>query len=90
MAELREGERCCDKLLKPGPGFYTMAAVRAKLGISGAEIKVHLKVLGIVLGPFVRDEPCVKTVYKHRKRWLTEEEAKRIVERVHALRGRSL
>jgi hypothetical protein len=90
MGELREGETCRDHKLKPPPGFYTLASVRDKLGISGAEINVHLKALRIVVGPFVRDEPNVKKVYKNQRRWLTTEEVERIVARVHALRGRSL
>lgn len=67
-----------------------MYSLRRRLSLSAAEMRCHLKALGIVLGPFVRDEKYVKKVYKSRKRWLTEEEARRIIERVHALRGRSL
>lgn len=51
---------------------------------------MHLRALRIEVGPFVRDEPNVKKVYKFKKRWLTEEEAKRIIERVYAFRGRKL
>jgi hypothetical protein len=90
MAELREGERPQDHMKRPPAGFYTCASVCERLGINSYELHRHLKALKIVVGPFIRDEPLVYKVYKRQKRWLTEEEVRRVVERVFALRGRAL
>jgi hypothetical protein len=80
MAELAPGEKSYDKHLRPPPGFHTVTAVRKFSGLRTFKA-LHdvLAKLGIELMPFVRDEKYVKKTYKARFRWLTDEEAKRVL-----------
>jgi hypothetical protein len=87
MAELAPGEKSWMKMKKPPAGYFTVKAVANHLRLNTPTILRHCKALGIEVGPFVRDEPCVKKVYKNMYRWLTEEEAARVIERVAAFRG---
>lgn len=66
-------------MLKPADGHYTVTAVTRHLGVTAKRFQGLCKSLGIEVGPFIRDEPCVKKVYRYKKRWLSEEEAKRII-----------
>jgi len=87
MAELADGEKSWEKTLKARTGFYTLRSIWHFLGVSGAEeMKAHLKACGIVLGPFIRDEPYKYKVYKRQFRHLTEAEARKLIERVRSLR----
>jgi hypothetical protein len=88
MAELAPGEKSWEKMLKPGDGHYTWTAIQRHLKIPPRRLYGLCKSLGIEVGPFVRDEPNVKKVYKAKKRWLTEDEVRRIFELYWARRGR--
>jgi hypothetical protein len=83
MAELAPGERSYNKQLRPPPGFHTVSAVRIFCGMTSQKDKkkfdASLAELGVELSPFVRSESYTHKVYKSRYRWLTDEEAKRII-----------
>jgi hypothetical protein len=75
--------------LKPPDGCYTINGLRIFLGF-GSTKRVHeiIKYLGIELGPFVRDEWYFKKTYKAKYRWITQDEAKRIIARAAEIRTR--
>ena len=79
MGELRDGEKSWDHMLKPGVGFYTLYAVRRFLKISGTTARRYCGELDIDLAPFVRNDVRKKT-YKAKLRWLTQDEARRLIE----------
>lgn len=88
MAELAPGEKSWEKMIKPADGQYLWTALRDHLGVTAKQLKGLCKSLDIEVGPFVRDEPNVKKVYKARKRFLTEGEVRKILELYWARRGR--
>lgn len=91
MAELKDGEKSWQKMIKPKNGEYTLQSLRYFLGIAeSSTLHAHCKALGIELTPYVRKDKYVSKVYKGRYRFLTEEEAGRIIERHRMLQGRRL
>lgn len=87
MGELKDGERSWDHVLKPGVGFYTFKAIREYLRIHNRKMHRYCQDLGIELPQFVREEKNVRKTYKKGFRWLTQDEARRLIEHHHASRG---
>jgi hypothetical protein len=83
MAELRDGEKSWDHVLKPGVGFYTFKAIRDFLKVHTSQLHKYCEELGIELQPFVRSEALVQKTYRRKYRWLTEHEARRLLEHHH-------
>lgn len=88
MAELLPGEKSHQKMLKPPQGFYTLWDVAKFLRTRTECVRRHCKSLGIALGPFERNEYAVTKTYKNQWRWLTEQEASKIISRHRQLQGR--
>ena len=74
------------KMLKPGPGYFTLSAVRDRLGCRSRQLHAYCKDLGIELTPFVRNEPYVRKTYRAKYRWLTDDEVKRLIAYHHSQR----
>lgn len=88
MAELAPGEKSWEKMIKPADGQFLWTALYKHLKITPRQLTGLCKSLGIEVGPFVRDEPSVKKIYRAKKRFLTEIEARKIISLYWARRGR--
>ena len=81
MGELKEGEKCHIYTLEAvsKSGFCTLQELTNHLGISRHRVERIMKRVGIVLGPFMRNDAIRKKQYKRVKRPLTKEEAEAII-----------
>lgn len=96
MGEILNGERPEDFMLRPPPGYCTLSSVRNNIFTSAGKLVMWKRMkamcadLGIELGPLVRNDWYKQKVYKNRLRWLTEDEAARIIALFHERNGSKL
>lgn len=93
MAELKEGVKCSNLQSVPTrsvEGFCTLTELKRYLNTQFDVLHRHMAALGIVLEPFVRRERYLVRVYKKKTRLLTEDEARRIIERHRSMQGRDV
>lgn len=92
MAELKQGVKPSQLQSIPSrsTGFCTLTELKRYLNTQFYILHRHMAALGIVLEPFVRREKYMTKVYKKKTRLLTEDEARRIIERHRGMQGREI
>lgn len=92
MAELKQGVKPSQlqRLPVSSSGFCTLTELKRYLNTQFYILHRHMAALGIVLEPFVRREKYMTKVYKKKTRLLTEDEARRIIERHRGMQGREI
>lgn len=87
--ELKPGEKPSELQAIPRQKHgITKSALSAYLKAPYTVLNQHMRALGIHLEPFMRDDKYITKQYKRNTRPLTDDEARRIIERHRALQGR--
>lgn len=72
---------------KPGPNEVTFTELHRFLGIKSYQLHAHFKALGITIGMYERKTAYRHYVGKQKRRFVTLEEAEKVIRRVRMLQG---